>query len=140
MTISESICKRYSKYDDFISEFVRSAMEYGSSFLIVNWQDALGVCQLLNAVTINGNSIVMNSEFTDEAYTDIEDVKKVNGNMLITLFDSGEMICERAFDKESAYVDNAIYFIEYSAKEFTLPLHATVVPFRISNNIFDNVF
>lgn len=140
MTISESMCKKYDKYEDFTSEFVRSAMENESVFLIVNWQDALGVCQLLNTFTINGNSIVMKREFADEAYDEIEEVKQYDGNMLITLFDDGEMICEKALNNESAYVDDALYFVEYSAKEFTLPLHAKVVPFKIESQIFDNVF
>ena len=78
--------------------------------------------------------------FIDEAYADIEEVKRYDGNMLITLFDNGEMICEKALDKESAYVDDALYFVEYSAKEFTLPLHAKVVPFKIESQIFNNVF
>ena len=140
MTISESMCKKYNRYEDFISEFVRSAMENESVFLIVNWQDALGVCQLLNTFTINGNSVAMKREFVDEAYTDIEEVKRYDGNMLITLFDDGEMICEKALNDESAYVDDALYFVEYSAEEFTLPLHAKVVPFKIGVQIFDNVF
>ena len=139
MTISESMCKRYNKYEDFISEFVRSAMENESVFLIVNWQDALGVCQLLNTFTINGNSIAMKRDFVDEAYADIEEVKQYDGNMLITLFDNGEMICEKALDKKSAYVDDALYFVEYSAKEFTLPLHVKVIPFKIKTQIFGNV-
>lgn len=140
MTISESTCKKYNKYEDFISEFVRSAMENESAFLIVNWQDALGVCQLLNTFTINGNSVAMKREFVDEVYADIEEVKQHDGNMLITLFDDGEMICEKALGNESAYVDDALYFVEYSAKEFTLPLHSKVVPFKIESQIFDNVF
>lgn len=140
MTISESMCKKYNKYEDFISEFVKLAMENESVFLIVNWQDALGICQLLNTFTINGNSIAMKRDFVDEAYADIEEVKQYDGNMIITLFGSGEMICEKALDKESAYVDDAIYFVEYSAKKFALPLHAKVVPFKIESQIFDNVF
>lgn len=140
MIISESVCKKYDRYEDFTSEFVRSAMENGVAFLIVNWQDALGVCQLLNAFTINGNSIAMRGEFTDEAYADIECVKEYDGNTLITLFDSGEMICEKALNDETAYVDDAMYFVEYSAKEVVLPLHAKVVPFKIETQIFDNVF
>lgn len=140
MTISESMCKKYNRYEDFASEFVRSAMENESVFLIVNWQDALGVCQLLNTFTINGNSVAMKGEFADEAYADIEEVKQYDGNMLITLFDNGEMICEKALDDESAYVDDALYFVEYSAEEFTLPLHAKVVPFKIGVQIFDNAF
>lgn len=140
MTISESMCKKYNKYEDFISEFVRSAMENESVFLIVNWQDALGVCQLLNTFTINGNSIAMKRDFVDEAYADIEEVKQCDGNMLITLLDNGEMICEKALNKETAYVDDALYFVEYSAKELTLPLHAKVVPFKIESQIFDSAF
>lgn len=134
------MCKKYNKYEDFISEFVRSAMGNESVFLIVNWQDALGICQLLNTFTINGNSIAMKREFVDEAYADIEEVKQYDGNMLITLFDNGEMICEKTLNNESAYVDDALYFVEYSAKEFTLPLHAKVVPFKIESQIFDNAF
>ena len=140
MTISESMCKKYNKYEDFTSEFVRSAIENESAFLIVNWQDALGVCQLLNTFTINGNSVVMKREFADEAYDEIEEVKQYDGNMLITLFDDGEMICEKALSDESAYVDDGVYFVEYSAKDFVLPLHATVVPFKIEAQIFENVF
>ena len=137
MIISESVCKEYNKYEDFASEFVRSAMENGVAFLIVNWQDALGVCQLLNALTINGNSVAMKHELVGEAYADIEEVKRYDGNMLITLFDSGEMICEKALDNESAYLDDGVYFVEYSAREFALPLHAKVVPFKIKSQIFD---
>ena len=140
MTISESMCKKYNKYEDFTSEFVRSAIENESAFLIVNWQDALGVCQLLNTFTINGNSIAMKREFVDEAYSDIEAVKQYDGNILITLFDNGEMICEKALNDESAYVDDGVYFVEYSAKNFVLPLHATVIPFKIESQIFKNVF
>lgn len=140
MIISESMCKKYDKYEDFTSEFVRSAMENESAFLIVNWQDALGVCQLLNTFTINGNSVVMKREFVDETYADIEEVKQYDGNMLITLFDNGEMICEKALSDESAYVDDGVYFVEYSAKDFVLPLRATVVPFKIEAQIFENAF
>jgi hypothetical protein len=140
MTISESMCKKYDKYEDFTSEFVRSAIENESAFLIVNWQDAFGVCQLLNTFTINGNSVVMKCEFADEVYEEIEEVKQYDGNMLITLFDGGEMICEKALSDESAYVDDGVYFVEYSAKDFVLPLHATVIPFKIETQIFDNAF
>ena len=140
MIISESVCKKYDRYEDFTSEFVRSAMENGVAFLIVNWQDALGVCQLLNTFVVNGNSIAMRGEFADEAYADIQRVKEYDGNMLITLFDNGELICEKALNDESAYVDDAMYFVEYSAKEVTLPLHAKVAPFKIEAQIFENVF
>lgn len=140
MIIPETAFKKYERYEDFTSEFVRSAMENGVAFLIVNWQDALGLCQLLNTFTINGNSIAMRGEFTDEAYADVQCVKEYDGNTLITLFANGEIICEKALNDESAYVDDGMYFVEYSAKDFTLPLHATVIPFKIETQIFENVF
>lgn len=139
MKIAENLYKEYNKYQNFISEFIVSAMNNGSVFLIVNWEDALGVCQLLNTYTINGNAIAMKSDFADELYYDIEEVKEYAGNMIITLFDNGEMICEKTLEKSSAYVDDACYYIEYSAGEVTLPLHATVVPFKIINSIFSEV-
>jgi hypothetical protein len=82
----------------------------------------------------------MKRDFVDEAYADIEEVKQYDGNMLITLFDNGEMICEKALNDESAYVDDSVYFVEYSAKDFVLPLHATIIPFKIETQIFENAF
>jgi hypothetical protein len=140
MKICEKLYKRYDKYEDFLSDFVKDAMQYGVVSLVVNWGDALGVCQLLNTFTINGKSIAMRHEYAEESYADVVEQKESNGNILITLFSNGEIICEKALDKESAYVDDALYFVEYSAKEFTLPLHAKVVPFKIETQIFDNVF
>lgn len=140
MTISDNLYKAYDKYENFISEFIRSAMEYGVSFLIVNWKDALGVCQLLNTYTINGVSIAMKRDFVDEAYEDIAKAKENNDNMIITLFGSGEIICEKALEDINAYVDDACYFVEYDAKEVTIPLHAKFIPFKISNEVFENVF
>lgn len=122
-------------YQEFAPEFIKASKEHGVVSLIVNRQDALPFCQLLSTY-----GIVMRGEFADEAYSDIENVREYDGNMLITLFDNGEIICEKALSDESAYVDDGVYFVEYSAKEFALPLHATVVPFKIETQIFDNVF
>lgn len=140
MKITESMCKAYAKYEDFSAEFVKSAMENGSAFLIVNWQDALGVCQCLNTFTINGVSVAMRSEFADEAYEDVKKQKACDGNMLITLFDNGELICEAALDDDTAYVDDVVYYVEYSANEVSLPLHSKMIPFKIESEIFEGVF
>ncbi len=140
MKISDFNCKEYDKYEDFASEFVRSAMEYGAAFMIVNWQDALPVCQLLNTYTIGGKSCAMKSGFVDEAYSDIEAQKSCDGNMLITLFDSAEVICEKALDDPAAYVDDVAYYVEISAEEVNLPQHAKVVAFKINKEIFEGVF
>lgn len=140
MTIDECVCKEYDKYEDFASEFVRSAMEYGSAFMIVNWQDAIPVCQLLNTYTISGKSCAMKSGFVDEAYEDIEAQKSCDGNMLITLFDSAEVICEKALDDPNAYVDDVAYYVEKSAGKVSLPHHAKFIPFKIKSEIFEGVF
>ena len=139
MKICEKLYKRYDKYEDFLSDFVKDAMQYGVVSLVVNWGDALGVCQLLNTFTINGKSIAMRHEYAEESYADVVEQKESNGNMLITLFSNGEIICEKALDDVAAYAD-ILYYIEYSAGEVNVPLHAKVIPFKIENSIFDNVF
>ena len=140
MKITESMCKRYTQYEDFFAEFIKSAMENGSAFLIVNWQDALGVCQCLNTFTINGESVAMKSDFVDECYEDIDKQKECNGNMLITLFDNGELICEAASSDDTAYVDDVVYYVECSVNEVTIPLHSKMILFKIESDIFKNVF
>lgn len=139
MKICEKLYKRYNKYEDFLSDFVKDAMQYGVVSLVVNWGDALGVCQLLNTFTINGMSIAMRHEYAEESYADVVEQKESNGNMLITLFSNGEIICEKALDDVAAYAD-ILYYIEYSAGEVNVPLHAKVVPFKIENSIFDDMF
>lgn len=139
MKICEKLYKRYNKYEDFLSDFVKDAMQYGVVSLVVNWGDALGVCQLLNTFTINGMSIAMRHEYAEESYADVVEQKESNGNMLITLFSNGEIICEKALDDVAAYAD-ILYYIEYSAGEVNVPLHAKVIPFKIENSIFDNMF
>lgn len=139
MKICEKLYKRYDKYEDFLSDFVKDAMQYGVVSLVVNWGDALGVCQLLNTFTINGMSIAMRHEYAEESYADVVEQKESNGNMLITLFSNGEIICEKALDDVAAYAD-ILYYIEYSAGEVNVPLHAKVIPFKIESQIFDNVF
>lgn len=139
MKICEKLYKRYNKYEDFLSDFVKDAMQYGVVSLVVNWGDALGVCQLLNTFTINGKSIAMRHEYAEESYADVVEQKESNGNMLITLFSNGEIICEKALDDVAAYAD-ILYYIEYSAGEVNVPLHAKVIPFKIENSIFDDMF
>lgn len=139
MKICEKLYKRYDKYEDFLSDFVKDAMQYGVVSLVVNWGDALGVCQLLNTFTINGMSIAMRYEYAEESYADVVEQKESNGNMLITLFSNGEIICEKALDDVTAYAD-ILYYIEYSAGEVNVPLHAKVIPFKIENSIFDDMF
>lgn len=139
MKICEKLYKRYNKYEDFLSDFVKDAMQYGVVSLVVNWGDALGVCQLLNTFTINGMSIAMRHEYAEESYADVVEQKESNGNMLITLFSNGEIICEKALDDVAAYAD-ILYYIEYSAGEVNVPLHAKVIPFKIENSIFDDMF
>lgn len=139
MKICEKLYKRYDKYEDFLSDFVKDAMQYGVVSLVVNWGDALGVCQLLNTFTINGKSIAMRHEYAEESYADVVEQKESNGNILITLFSNGEIICEKALDDVAAYAD-ILYYVEYSAGEVNVPLHAKVIPFKIENSIFDDMF
>lgn len=137
MMIDENQCKTFIDYRDFATEFISCAMSNGVVGLIVSWKNAISICQLLNQYTIGGVSIAMRPEFLEAAY---DDVQTQDGNMLITLFDSAEMICEKALDNPDAYVDDVLYFVEKSAEEVTLPLHAKIVPFKVKRDIFDEAF
>lgn len=139
MKIAENLYKGYEKYEDLIPEYIDTVTNNGCAFIIVNWKDAFGVWQLLNQYTVNGNSIAMKKEFSAEAFSDIEFAKEFDCNMMITVFDSGEMICERAYDNEEAYVDDSIYYVAKNADEVSLPLHSTIIPFDVTNSIFENV-
>ena len=137
MKIAENQYTAYLTFGDFVEDFLTYAAENDFVSLIVNWEDALAVCQLLNRYTIGGKSIAMRREFADEAYADAQ---SQTGNMLITVFNNAEMICEKALDNPEAYVDGGLYFVEFSAGEVNLPLHAKVIPFKIDGSIFDGVF
>ena len=123
--------KIFNRYEDFASEFVRTAMEDGSVSLIVNWKDCLGVVQILNTYTINGESVVITKANAIAGESDLEEVKETDGNMLITLFDNGELIYEKTLPNESAYVDDITYYVETDAKDYIVPSRAKVIEFRI---------
>lgn len=121
-------------YQEFAPEFIKASKERGVVSLIVNWQDALPFCQLLNTY-----GITMRREFVDEAYADIENVREYDGNMLITLFENDELICEKALDDDTAYVAEVPYFVEKAAGDVCLPVGAKIVRFE-ATDIFDGVF
>lgn len=139
MKIVENLYKKYNEYKDFASEFVRTAMELGVANLIVNAKDCLGVVSLLNTYTINGISIACRNEISNAGIEDITNIftnsHNVDENMIITLFDSGELIFEAALPNEEAYIEDSVYYVEISAGEFVVPLKATIIPFRIGENI-----
>ena len=121
-------------YQEFAPEFIKASKEHGVASLIVNWQDALPFCQLLDTY-----GIAMCGEFADEAYDDIEDVRTYDGNMLITLFEDNELICEKALDDDTAYVAEVPHFVEKAAGDVCLPVGAKIVRFE-ATDIFDGVF
>ena len=121
-------------YQEFAPEFIKASKEHGVASLIVNWQDAPPFCQLLDTY-----GIAMRGEFADEAYDDIENVRTYDGNMLITLFENNELICEKALDDDTAYVAEVPYFVEKAAGDVCLPVGAKIVQFE-ATDIFDGVF
>lgn len=123
--------KTFNRYEDFASEFVRTAMENGSVSLIVNWKDCLGVVQILNTYTINGESVVITKANAIAGEIDLEEVQETDGNMLITLFDNGELIYEKTLPNENAYVDDITYYVETDAKDYVVPSRAKVIEFCI---------
>ena len=99
--------------------------QYGQD-AIVRVERAIDICQTLNGFTIGANSIAIKNEFLEETLEDIESAKEDNSSIIITLFDNGELICEKAMSDSSAYVDNVVYLVECGVDGISLPHHSKI--------------
>lgn len=125
---------QYTDYVDFALDFVPLAKENGTAFAIVNWKCAVDICQTLNGFAIGANNIAIKHEFVEETFADIESAKEDNGNIIITLFDNGELICEKTLPDSSAYVDNVVYLVENDVEGITLPPHSKISLIQFNND------
>ena len=126
--------KNYSSYQDFINEVIVGVMQEGYIAIICNYMDYQGIIATLNEKTINGNSLYLNAESAENFDDDIVTAQMNDGNILITIFDTGEIIGEAVVFQTADSFAPMSYFIEYDAKSaLEYPLRGTVIPFRISN-------
>ena len=129
--------RKYNTYDDFVRDIVFTVIDDSHAVIICNWHDAQGLIQSLNSKTINGKSFTLDVECGYLFDDDILTAQMNDGNMLITIFDDGLIICEPALftDKAMSFIDSK-YFIERDASlALEYPIMSTVIPFQIEKKI-----
>ena len=126
--------KKYNSYQDFITDVIFNVMDEGQAIIIINHNDYQGILASLFEKNINGNSFYLNMECADLLDDDIKTAQMNDGNIMVTIFNTGEIIGEPVlFTFDDSFAD-ATYFIEYDAKGAQdYPLHGLVIPFQIKH-------
>ena len=127
--------KKYESYQDFIIDVLFNVMDDDMVSLIINYEDYQGVLATLFEKTINGNNFYLNMECADLMDNDIATAQMNDGNMLVSIFSTGEIVGEPiVFTTEEAFPEGT-YFIEYDAKSaIDYPIRGTVIPFQIKKD------
>lgn len=127
--------KKYESYQDFIIDVLFNVMDDDVVSLIINYEDYQGVLATLFEKSINGNSFYLNKECADLMDDDIATARMNDGNMLVSIFSTGEIVGEPiVFTTEEAF-EEGTYFIEYDAKSaIDYPIKGTVIPFQIKKD------
>jgi len=127
--------KKYESYQDFIVDVLFNVMDDDMVSLIINCEDYQGVLATLFEKSINGNSFYLNMECADLVDNDIATAQMNDGNMLVTIFSTGEIIGEPVVFKTEEAFPEGTYFIEYDAKSaIDYPIKGTVIPFQIKKD------
>lgn len=127
--------KKYESYQDFITDVLFNVMDDDMVSLIINYEDYQGVLATLFEKTINGNSFYLNMECADLIDDDLATAYINDGNMLVTIFSTGEIIGEPVVFKTEEAFPEGTYFIEYDAKSAVdYPIRGTVIPFQIKKD------
>lgn len=127
--------KKYASYADFITDVLFSALADDAVGIIVNYEDYSGVLASLFEKTINGQSFYLNQECADIFDDDVITAQMNDGNMLITIFKTGEIIGEPIIFKTKEAFAEMSYFIEYDAKPaLDYPISGTIIPFQIEKD------
>ena len=124
--------KKYASYQDFITDVMFNVMSNESVSIIINYNDYQGLLASLFEKTLNGKSLYLNAECADLVDDDIAAAQMNDGNMMVTIFDTGEIIGEPViFGSKEAFAP-AIYYIEYDAKSaLDYNIQNTIIPFQI---------
>lgn len=124
----------YKKYDyqDFITDVMFNVMSNESVSIIINYNDYQGLLASLFEKTLNGKSLYLNAACADLVDDDIATAQMNDGNMMVTIFNTGEIVGEPIiFDNQEAFAP-AIYYIEYDAKSaLNYNIQNTIIPFQI---------
>ena len=127
--------KKYESYQDFITDVLFNVMDDDMVSLIINYEDYQGALATLFEKTINGNSFYLNMECADLMDDDIVTAQMNDGNMLVSIFSTGEIIGEPIVFKTEEAFPEGTYFIEYDAKSAVdYPIKGAVIPFQIKKD------
>lgn len=127
--------KKYESYQDFITDVLFNVIDDDMVSLIINYEDYQGVLATLFEKTINGNSFYLNMECADLIDDDLATAYMNDGNMLVTIFSTGEIVGEPIVFKTEEAFPEGTYFIEYDAKSaIDYPIKGTVIPFQIKKD------
>ena len=126
--------KKYESYQDFIADVLFNVLEDEYVSIIINYNDYQGLLASLFEKTINGKSFYLNLECADRIDDDVATAQMNDGNMMVTIFNTGEIVGEPVVFKTAEAFAPATYFIEYDAKSANdYPLEGLVIPFQIKH-------
>ena len=108
--------KKYKSYQEFVDDFLITAMQDGVVAVIVNYEDYTGLIQSLQEKTLNGNSLHLDWECAEAIDEDIALARMNDGNMMITVFPTAEMIGEAIIFHDAKAYEPMTYFIEKDAE------------------------
>ena len=98
--------RKYKSFEDFVRDFIFVVMSDGYASIICHWQDTQGILSSLFERTINGESFALDAESGYSFDDEINTAQMNDDNMLITVFDTGAIICIRM--QEESY--NVVLF------------------------------
>ena len=128
----------YEDYEKFITDFLFSVIDNGYSAIIVNYKDYQGLIASLNGKVLNGNTIALGVEYGDLFDEDITTAQNGDGNIMVTVYDTGYMTGEPVTypNKEQAFIP-MVYFVEAEAADNAIKyaITSTIVPFKIEQKI-----
>lgn len=128
----DALYKRYKSFPKFLTDVLFNVMEDEYVSIIINYNDYQGLLASLFEKTINGKSFYLNLECADSIDDDVTTAQMNDGNMMVTIFNTGEIVGEPVVFKTPESFAPATYFIEYDAKSANdYPLEGLVIPFRI---------
>lgn len=130
---------KYDSCQKLLEDVILTVMKEGITSIICNFLDYGGLISALNEKTINHQSFFLDAESAERFDDDIDTARMNDGNMLITILDTGRIIGEPIVFQKAESFAPITYWVEYDAKSaISYPLSGTIVPFRICCPIMGN--
>lgn len=127
------IYRKYKSFEDFVRDFIFVVMSDGYASIICHWQDTQGILSSLFERTINGESFALDAESGYSFDDEINTARMNDDNMMITVFETGAIICVAPiFMRKPMYDYSGAFYIEYDAiSAMDYDISGNKIPFRI---------